>query len=62
MKKEKIIELRLKNGYSVYKLSKISGIPKTTIHEIEKGLNDNPRIKTVVALSKALNVNINEII
>lgn len=62
MQKDKIINLRHEKGYSVYKLSKISGIPKTTLHEIEKGTNDNPRIKTVIALAKTLEVDINEII
>lgn len=62
MDKEKIINIRTSKNYSVYKLSKISGVPKTTIHDIEKGKNDNPRIKTVKAIAKALEVDINEII
>lgn len=57
-----IDELRNNKALSRKQLSIISGVPETTIHDIEKGITDNPRIKTVQAIAKALNVDINEII
>lgn len=58
----KIIELRKKKNWSRYKLSQVSDIPDSTLRDLEKAITDNPRIKTVIAIAKALNVDVNEII
>jgi transcriptional regulator with XRE-family HTH domain len=36
------------------KLSKVSGVPQSTISEIENGIRKNPTFKTISKLAKAL--------
>jgi Predicted transcriptional regulators len=62
MRIDKIIELRKKRNWSRYKLSLYSHVPLSTLSDLERGKNKNPRIKTVEAIAKALGVNIDEIV
>ena len=62
MNVKKIIELRQEKNLSRYALADLSGIPKATLRDIEKGTTKNPRIETVKAIAKALDVDINEIV
>jgi transcriptional regulator with XRE-family HTH domain len=43
-----------KKGWSQTKLSKVSGVPQSTISEIENGIRKNPTFKTISKLAKAL--------
>lgn len=54
--------IREKRGLSKIKLAKESGISRRNIMLIETERRLNPSIKTVDALSKALNVSIEELI
>ena len=60
----KLQQVRENKGYSVYQLAKETGIKITTITNIEKGITnlDKVQLGTIKKLSKALNVDINEII
>ncbi len=53
--KFKIYQLREKNGLSTRDLSRISGISRSCINEIENNCG-NPTLKTVCKLALALNV------
>jgi transcriptional regulator with XRE-family HTH domain len=43
-----------KKSWSQTKLSKVSGVPQSTISEIENGIRKNPTFKTISKLAKAL--------
>lgn len=60
----KLQQVREKKGLSVYQLAKDAGIKITTITNIEKGVTNLDKIQlgTIKKLSKALGVEINEII
>lgn len=49
-------------GITIKELSKISGVSIGTISEISTGKEDNPKLKTVINISNALNVPLNELI
>jgi len=51
---EKLKALNRRKRMTQRKLSIISGVGRSTINEIEKGKNNNPRWKTVISLCKAL--------
>lgn len=53
---ENLKRIRMEQRYSRKQLGGLTGITPTTIQMIENGKNDNPRLKTVLALSKALKV------
>jgi len=53
---ENLKALRERAGYSIRKLSEISGVGKSTISEIESGKAKNPRYDTLVKLANTLNV------
>ena len=50
---------RLAKGYSQYRLSDISGVPRITIIRIERGEVD-PRVSTLGRISKALGVDVGD--
>ena len=62
MNEKKLREIMEKKGITAYRLSKISGVSKATISGILNGKRSDPGIKTVKAISIALEVDINEII
>jgi transcriptional regulator with XRE-family HTH domain len=51
---DKLKIYREKKGWSQTKLSKVSGVPQSTISEIENGIRKNPTFKTIQKLAKAL--------
>ena len=59
---QNIKKYRKKKGLSQDKLAKLADVTHTTLVKIESGANDNPTIKTLTKIAKALNVSINELI
>ena len=59
---ENIKKVRKKRGLSQDKLSKLADVTHTTLAKIEAGKNDNPTIKTLQKIAKALNVKIDDLI
>lgn len=57
-----IRELRNKKGLSLDELAALSGISKSYISYIERGLQNNPSISILEKIASALNVNIIELI
>lgn len=54
-------ELRLEKGMSVYELAKRSGVDTSYIHRLEAGKKNNPSVKVIDKLAKALGVNASEL-
>ncbi len=48
--------LRAKSGLSYGKLSKLSGITKTQLFDLEHGHSSNPTLKTILSIAKAYNL------
>lgn len=59
-----INDLLIEKGFTVYKLSKISGIPKTTLFDIFSGKRNilECRLRVVLKLSDALGISINDLV
>jgi DNA-binding XRE family transcriptional regulator len=53
---------RNKIGVSQDKLSKLADVTYNTIIKIESGANKNPTIETLVKISKALGVSVDDLI
>jgi DNA-binding XRE family transcriptional regulator len=47
---------RIKRGLSQDKLAKLADVTHTTLVKLESGANDNPTIKTLLKITKALNI------
>lgn len=58
MLSENLRRIRMEQRYNRKQLEEITGITSTTIQMIESGENDNPTLKTVTALAKALKVSV----
>jgi transcriptional regulator with XRE-family HTH domain len=56
MLSNKIREIRIKNGMSLYRLAKLSGHAVSTIHGIENGDNKNPSFKMIGDIAKVLDI------
>lgn len=54
-------EMKIK-GITIKELSKMTGVSVGTISEITTGKENNPKLKTVINISNALNVPLNELI
>jgi len=61
MLSKNIKKLRQKRGLSQDKLAKIADVTLTTLVKLESGSNDNPTIKTITRIAKALDVRIDEL-
>jgi transcriptional regulator with XRE-family HTH domain len=59
---ENIQQLRKKYKLSQEELAKKAGITYSTLIKIESGANDNPTIKTIVKIARALNIKIDDVI
>jgi len=59
---ENIKKIRKKRGFSQDKLSKLADVTHTTLAKIESGKNDNPTVKTLLKISKALNVGLDDLV
>ncbi len=57
-----IKNLRKKKGLSQDKLAKLADVTHTTLVKIESGANDNPTIKTITKIAKALGVSIDTLL
>ncbi len=59
-----ITELLEQKEFTIYKLSKVSGISKTTLFDIFSGKSNilDCRLRVILKLSKALGVSINELV
>ncbi len=59
-----ITELLDQKEFTIYKLSKVSGISKTTLFDIFSGKSNilDCRLRVILKLSKALGVSINELV
>lgn len=58
----KIKEKRIKIGYTQEQLSELSGVSRSQVQRIESGKSENCTITTCIKLTKALNLNLYEII
>ena len=52
-------KIRTAKGYSVYKLSQISGVSETHIRDLERG-DRNPSLDTIERLSKTFGMTLSE--
>lgn len=62
MLSENLRRLRKEQRYNQTLLGKVANCSHTTIQNIEDGSNDNPRIKTLMALAKVLGVSVDDLI
>ena len=62
MLSENLKKIRTNQRYSRKQLGQLAGYSITTIQMIENGINDNPRIKTLISLAKILNVSVDQLI
>ena len=62
MLSENLKRIREEQRYTRVLLAKKIGINAATIQNIENGTNDNPKIKTIIALANALNVSVSKLI
>ncbi|MFH1772420.1 MAG: helix-turn-helix transcriptional regulator [Candidatus Omnitrophota bacterium] len=62
MLSENIKKLRKQKKLSQDKLAKLADVTLTTLVKLESGANDNPTIKTLTRIAKALNVKIDELV
>lgn len=54
--------LRVHRGLSQQQLAARSGLPRSTVVNIELGLVANPRLDTALALAKGLGVDVRELV
>jgi transcriptional regulator with XRE-family HTH domain len=57
----KVRELRIERGYSQEKLGEITGLDRTYISGVERGVR-NPSLRSIERLAKALKVKISELV
>ncbi len=62
MLSQNLKRIRLEQRYTRKQLAKVANTTATTIQSIETEQNDNPRLKTVMGLAKALKVSVNTLI
>lgn len=54
--------IRKKKGMSQDKLCKLADVTHTTLAKIESGVNENPTVKTLQKIAKALSVKIDDLL
>lgn len=59
---ENIKRLKVKKGYSSYKIAKLSGVAESTLSLIENGKRKNVTMETVQKIASALNVSTEELV
>lgn len=57
-----IREKRLKNEWSQCYLAKVSGVPQSTISQIESGLRPYPRFESMKKLAEALEIQLEDVL
>jgi len=58
----KIKKLRLKRGYSINELSYRSGVSKSYLSYIERGIQKNPSLQVLTKLAHTLDTNVEELL
>ncbi|MDX8362026.1 helix-turn-helix transcriptional regulator [Cytobacillus sp. IB215316] len=58
----KVKEIRIMQGISLSELSKLSGVSKSYLSIIERGIQKNPSIEIICKIAAALNVNVEKLI
>lgn len=56
-----IKKLRESLGYSINKVAELSNVAPTYVHNLERGIKDNPTKETMLSISKALNSSVQTI-
>lgn len=56
-----IKNIRLKKGLTIYKLSKITGINRSYLTQLENNKKFNPSLKTIYNIATALNVKVDDL-
>ena len=59
---ERLKRLREAKGLTVYALAQAARLTPTHVKLIEDGINQNPKLETVVALSRGLGVDVGELV
>ena len=57
-----LAKIRKQKGWSQEKLAQEAGISYNTLIKIERGGIKNPKIETVIKLSKALNISLDSLV
>lgn len=60
--RDNLKRLRVEKGLSQQELADLSGMSKNHISRMENGGQDNPNIRTVVAIASALDVTVDDLI
>jgi transcriptional regulator with XRE-family HTH domain len=58
---ENIKRYRTKMGLSQDQLARKAGITYSTLTKLESGVNQNPKVKTLLQIAKALEVTLNDL-
>ena len=62
MIKNNVLELRKKNNWSRYRLSRVSGVPDPAIRRFEEQNYKEPSLNYIELLCKAFNCNVGDIL
>ena len=60
MLSELIKSKRISLGISIYRLSKITNHPVSTLHHLENGLIKNPRFELIIDIGEALGLSLDD--
>jgi len=59
---KRVKECRKKKGWTQQKLAEKTGLSFNTITKIEQGIGDSPTLKTLLKLSEALEIGLDELV
>lgn len=59
---ENIKRIRKERAMSRTQLCNMSGIPMTTLHDLEEGVTKNPRVLTLIAIANTFQLDISEFV
>ncbi|KAB7671709.1 helix-turn-helix domain-containing protein [Bacillus sp. B1-b2] len=59
---ERIRYLRLQKGYSISRLAKESGVSKTYLSNLDRGIQDNPSLQILEKIAKKLGTSVDHLI
>ena len=57
---KRIFELAIKNYKTFYELSKLSGVPTSTIRSIASGSSKNPKIENIEKIASVFNMSLRD--
>ncbi len=55
---KRIFDLSIQHHKTFYELSKLSGLPKSTLRDIARGTSKNPRIENIEKIAKAFGISL----